>query len=93
MTADFITPGFIGAILVAIAVEAVAIYIFVPGLRRAADVWLTLLSGAALMAAVGIALAGGERLCIATALAASLITHLLYLWTRLAPRKDARIRK
>lgn len=83
MTVDFISPRFIDAIIVAIAVEAVALFIFFPAMRRAGDLWLTLVSGAALMAAVRFALSGADKVVIAGLLAAALIAHLLYLWKRL----------
>lgn len=93
MTAEFITPGLIGAIIAAIVIEAAALYILFPALRRASDVWMTLVSGAALMGAVGIALAGGDRRWIAAALTGALIAHLLYLRSRINLRKDAKLRK
>lgn len=83
MTFDFISPRLIDAILVAIAVEAAALFVFFPALRRAGDLWLTLVSGAALMAAVRFALSGADRAIIAGLLAAALIAHLLYLRSRL----------
>ncbi len=83
MTVEFISPRLIDAILVAIAAEAVILFAFFPALRRAFDLWLTLVSGAALMAAVRFALSGDDRMIIAGLLGASLIAHLFYLRSRL----------
>ncbi len=83
MTFDFISPRLIDAILVAIAIEAAVLFVFFPALRRAGDLWLTLVSGAALMAAVRFALSGADRIMIAGLLSAALIAHILYLRSRL----------
>ena len=83
MTFDFISPRLIDAILVAIAIEAAVLFVFFPALRRAGDLWLTLVSGVALMAAVRFALSGADRIMIAGLLSAALIAHILYLRSRL----------
>jgi hypothetical protein len=86
MTFDFVSPRLIDAILAAIAFEATILFVFFPTLRRAADLWLTFISGAALMAAVRFALSGADKRVIAALLAAALIAHLLYLRTRITMR-------
>lgn len=83
MTLDFVSPRLIDVILVAIAVEAAALFVLVPRLRRAADLWLTLVSGAALMAAVRFAMAGEDRIMVVLALTAALIAHAFYISCRL----------
>lgn len=83
MNFDFISPRFIDAILLAIAFEAAALFVFFPTMRRGGDLWLTLVSGAALMVAVRLAIGGADKHWIAGALAAALIAHLLYLRSRL----------
>lgn len=83
MTEAFQSPHFIDALIAFIAIEAAALYLLVPSLRRAADLWLTLLSGAALMVAVRVALAAGGGLAIGGVLGFALVAHLLYLRARL----------
>jgi hypothetical protein len=84
MMFDFITPGFIDLILVCVAIEAAALYAVFPGLRRDAEIAWTLASGAALMTALRLALGGGERILLAAALTAALVSHALYLRARIA---------
>jgi ABC-type Fe3+-siderophore transport system permease subunit len=83
MTIDIASPRFIDALLVFIALEAGALYILFPRLRPAADLWLTLASGAALMLAVRLALSGAGSMMLGAVLGAALAAHLLYLRSRL----------
>lgn len=83
MTIDFNSPSVIDAILGFVALEALAIFVLFPKSRRASDVWLTLISGAALMLAMRVALSDGGPLLMAGALGAALVAHLLYLRVRL----------
>lgn len=83
MTIDFTSPKFIDALLVFIAFEAAALFLFFPALRRAGDLWWTLASGAALMLAVRTALAGNGAAALGAVLGLSLVAHLLYLRERL----------
>ena len=83
MTLDFASPRFIDALLAFIAVEGGALFVLFPRLRRAADLWLTLVSGAALMLAVRVALADAGATAMAGALGLALVAHLLYLRARL----------
>ncbi len=82
MTAAFTSPAFIDALIVFVLVEAIAIFAFVPKLRRSLDVWLTLASGAGLMLAIRAALAGADGRAIAASLSLALVAHLLYLRAR-----------
>ena len=86
MTLDFLSPRFIDALLAFIAIEAGALFVLFPRLRRAADLWLTLASGAALMLAVRVALADAGAMAMGAALGLALVTHLLYLRARLTKK-------
>ncbi len=83
MTLDFASPRFLDALMVFIALEAAALFVLFPSLRRAADIWLTLASGAALMLAVRVALADSGSLAMGAVLGVALVAHLLYLRARI----------
>lgn len=83
MRIDFASPHLIDAILIGVGAEALLLYLLWPRLRAAADLWLTLASGAALMGALRIALADGPPSVIAGALSIALAAHLLYLRARI----------
>lgn len=85
MSIDFTSPHLVDAILAGVGAEALLLYFMVPRLRAAADLWLTLASGAALMAALRFALADGSAVAIAVALSVALAAHLLYLRARIRP--------
>ena len=86
MTIDFVSPRFIDALLAVIVIEALALAILVPAARRAADLWLTLVSGAALMLAIRVALMNGGATAMAAVLSAALIAHICYLGVRLGKK-------
>jgi hypothetical protein len=83
MMIDLASPRFIDALIALVAIEGVFLYFTFPALRRTPDLWLTLASGAALMLALRVALAGGGSIAIGAALTAALVAHLLYLRARL----------
>lgn len=80
---ELVSPGLIDAIIGMVAIEAAAIFFFLPKMRKAIDLWLTLASGAALLIAVRLAIGDGGSSVIAAALALSFIAHLFYLRVRL----------
>lgn len=83
MSLPFDSPRFIDALIAFIAIEAIALYVFFPTIRRAGDLWLTLASGAALMLAVRLALSGAGAAGLGAVLGLALAAHLLYLRARL----------
>lgn len=83
MTIDFLSPRFIDALLLVVGAEALVLAVLVPAARRAPDIWLTLVSGAALILAIRVALSGGGAQDMAAVLSGALVAHLLYLGVRL----------
>lgn len=88
MDAIFASPQLADGVLALIAIEAVGLFVWIrtSGRKASTSLWLTLVSGAALVFALRSALADAPPFLIGAALAVALVAHLAYLAAALGGR-------